>query len=975
MQPLVWNHTLMLNTGQAPACFILDGEYLWLIRGVCSRAFRRTVMSPTSTSLECLSVLMLLVFNMVTPAQGLTEILIGAVFSPEPGVNRTLEEEAFKLSIGQINNDTVNYPDFKLRGLIRFSDPNDDFDNIEQVNSLLNSNISILIGPMETSAVIATHPLCSRAGVPQIAPLTSPDSIPVGNTGSNYLLGMSPTEKLKAKVLGEIVKHYKWETMAVLGYQDEEASKGQSNFRLIAYENEWNVVTASLIPPSPRGRGDIRSAMMVLRSLKSSQATRLVVVFCPTWAVSKLMEFAATSSWIKMDMGNWTWIFSNLGNKKGDLLSGPPGNVPSYMRGLLGIKSTVGKGARYEEFKKAWEQRMPGEEISVSAGRVFDSVLVAAEGIKRALKNGTVLPSTRTYLGFCSSSEKQQENTSGKELARHLNEVRVEGVMGTIYANDPDHHGSAYFDVVNLRSSGEYKVGEWNEKDQLEMFKNKTPVWSSGSTEIPIDIPNILKGKTLRIATILAPPFVMLKEDENPSLNKTQEFEGLSIDILEKMRETLKFNYKIYLVPDGKFGVKDRLTGQWNGIVKEIIDKRADMSIAPMTISSDRQTVLDFTQPYMTFGLAFMMRVQEVKVNYFRFLSPFSKSMWIVICVLVTVMGFLLWICSLFSPWGYYGRRLQVKSSKELKPEAIKEAETLSLKNSVWSSWKAYVRQGAEHPRSWSGRMTVSVFWFAVMIINATYTANLAAHLTVSRMKTPIETILDLARQTRIEYGTLKDSQLQTFFKETDVPSYLVMGQFMEQRKTWMPSYEAAINRTMEGDFAFISDRPILNYVSRQEDYCGKIKVTGGFGNTYGYGFAFGLRSQYTPLFNMELFRLQNDFIISSLTHKWTKEKVKCELIDNFEEQKDKGSTVQKMSFQGMLGVFILLVISVLVGLFLMIVEWIYASAKDSRKQVKGRQTCCQACGARLLWTLRDMFCPKRKTKSQETTELKNMEY
>ncbi len=47
------------------------------------------------------------------------------------------------------------------------------------------------------------------------------------------------------------------------------------------------------------------------------------------------------------------------------------------------------------------------------------------------------------------------------------------------------------------------QVGEWNEKDQLEMFKNKTPVWSSGSTEIPIDIPNILKGKTLRIATIL----------------------------------------------------------------------------------------------------------------------------------------------------------------------------------------------------------------------------------------------------------------------------------------------------------------------------------------------------------------------------------------------------------------------------------------------------------------------------------------
>lgn len=58
--------------------------------------------------------------------------------------------------------------------------------------------------------------------------------------------------------------------------------------------------------------------------------------------------------------------------------------------------------------------------------------------------------------------------------------------------------------------------------------------------------------------------------------------------------------------------------------------------------------------------------------------------------------------------------------------------------------------------------------------------------------------------------------------------SYLVMGQFMEQHNTWMPGYDAAINRTMKGDFAFISDRPILDYVSRQKEYCGKMKVTGG---------------------------------------------------------------------------------------------------------------------------------------------------
>ena len=46
------------------------------------------------------------------------------------------------------------------------------------------------------------------------------------------------------------------------------------------------------------------------------------------------------------------------------------------------------------------------------------------------------------------------------------------------------------------------QVGEWNENAEIDMFKNETPVWSSGSRRTPLDIPNILKGKTLKIATI-----------------------------------------------------------------------------------------------------------------------------------------------------------------------------------------------------------------------------------------------------------------------------------------------------------------------------------------------------------------------------------------------------------------------------------------------------------------------------------------
>ena len=85
-----------------------------------------------------------------------------------------------------------------------------------------------------------------------------------------------------------------------------------------------------------------------------------------------------------------------------------------------------------------------------------------------------------------------------------------------------------------------------------------------------------------------------------------------------------------------------------------------------MTISSDRQAVIDFTQPYMTFGLAFIIRVKDVSANYFRFLLPFDKSLWIALCVLVMVMSLLVWVCSVFSPWGYYGRCVQVESVEKV---------------------------------------------------------------------------------------------------------------------------------------------------------------------------------------------------------------------------------------------------------------------------------------------------------------------
>ena len=75
------------------------------------------------------------------------------------------------------------------------------------------------------------------------------------------------------------------------------------------------MVKETLISPDPDGKqGNLRLASMDIDYLKDSQSTRLAVMFFPAWAVEKFMKRVKKT--LQTEMGNWTWIFSNFGNRK-----------------------------------------------------------------------------------------------------------------------------------------------------------------------------------------------------------------------------------------------------------------------------------------------------------------------------------------------------------------------------------------------------------------------------------------------------------------------------------------------------------------------------------------------------------------------------------------------------------------------------------------------------------------------------------
>ena len=57
---------------------------------------------------------------------------------------------------------------------------------------------------------------------------------------------------------------------------------------------------------------------------------------------------------------------------------------------------------------------------------------------------------------------------------------------------------------------------------------------------------------------------------------------------------------------------------------------------------------------------------------------------------------------------------------------------------------------GGEAPRALSGRLLAATWWVFGFIMIATYTANLAAFLTVSRLEQPVESLDDLADQFKV---------------------------------------------------------------------------------------------------------------------------------------------------------------------------------------------------------------------------------
>lgn len=135
--------------------------------------------------------------------------------------------------------------------------------------------------------------------------------------------------------------------------------------------------------------------------------------------------------------------------------------------------------------------------------------------------------------------------------------------------------------------------------------------------------------------------------------------------------------------------------------------------------------------------------------------------------------------------------------------------------------------------------MVAGMWWFFTLIMISSYTANLAAFLTVERMDSPIESAEDLAKQTKIKYGVLNGGSTASFFRNSNFSTYQRMWSFMESSKpsVFTSSNIEGVERVTKGkgSYAFLMESTSIEYVIERN--C-ELTQIGGMLDSKGYGIA-----------------------------------------------------------------------------------------------------------------------------------------
>ena len=305
---------------------------------------------------------------------------------------------------------------------------------------------------------------------------------------------------------------------------------------------------------------------------------------------------------------------------------------------------------------------------------------------------------------------------------------------------------------------------------------------------------------------------------------------GFSIDLWERVANKIGVKYEIH----------------WVKTVGNLIDalksKQADIGVAAISITAEREALVDFSTPFYESGLAVLVKAKGQSATSVIAQALFTTT---VLKFLLALLGILILVSHLI--W-YFERH--ANGDQFPKPYL----------RGVWeSSWWAIstILSGgcdAKGPVVVVGRI-VAAFWMLLCIIVITYfTAAITTIMTVNQLSSDIKGVSDLPGK---QVATVKGSTAERYLQEH--------GMRVNAFDTIDDAYAA-----LEKDkvVAVVYDQPILDYHVKMSGGS-SMQVVGRLFQRQNYGIGLQQGSPYRKQINSALLQLREEGVIDDLHTKW----------------------------------------------------------------------------------------------------------
>lgn len=325
---------------------------------------------------------------------------------------------------------------------------------------------------------------------------------------------------------------------------------------------------------------------------------------------------------------------------------------------------------------------------------------------------------------------------------------------------------------------------------------------------IPAKADTISQNMKLIIGTKTAEPFVIREADGSLS--------GMSIDMIRTIMTDL----------DIKFEFKEFET------IEELInateDSTIDLSVAAISITSDREKKMDFTQPYYITTLGIAIKDDMGKDLFSQYLNFFSTDFFwilIVLSIILLIFGVIFWLFE-----------------RKSNPEQFGGSVFHGIGSGFWYSvvTMCTVGYGDKAPRTVGGRIIATLFMIKSLVIVSSFTAAMTTSLTVGSLGNEIRSKDDLYNVT---VGTIKGSSSEDFLTSNGI-KHISFNEIQS-------GFENLDNGKID---AFVYDKPILSYYVNNHDYRNIVLLNDSFRNQY-YGIGLPRGSTLRKDLNVELLK------------------------------------------------------------------------------------------------------------------------